>query len=252
MKTTLLTTAIFAICIMYGSLGQSQTLRDPNAVPTITQEQIKELGEKHVRNTQIIVMDFEGLGDSQPILEYYNGGLSGGGFGPGPNFGVTFSGPALSLIASYAGGTGNFQNEPSPSTIMYFPDADNAIMNVLAGFQTGFSFYYTSTIYSGSVEVYSGLNGSGELMATISLAPLGSLPIPGGNYNIWAPVGVSFEGVAKSVKFGGAANQIGFDDITFGSETPGGDPGVPLSNWALLISVGLIIAFFAIRMRRII
>jgi hypothetical protein len=55
--------------------------------------------------------------------------------------------------------------------------------------------------------------------------------------------------VAKSVVFGGVQNQIGFDDITFGSLTPGVE--TPVSNWALLIGISLIAAFAIIRFRRI-
>ncbi|HTQ79133.1 MAG TPA: hypothetical protein VMM92_03995, partial [Thermoanaerobaculia bacterium] len=39
------------------------------------------------------------------------------------------------------------------------------------------------------------------------------------------PIGVSFSGVARSVDFGGTANQIGFDNITFGSQTPNSGTG---------------------------
>jgi hypothetical protein len=39
---------------------------------------------------------------------------------------------------------------------------------------------------------------------------------------------VAFSGIAKSIGFGGVANQIVFDDVTFGSATPGpGTEGAP-------------------------
>jgi hypothetical protein len=40
---------------------------------------------------------------------------------------------------------------------------------------------------------------------------------------------VAFDGIARSVSFAGVANQIVFDDITFGSDVPGGkvpEPGI--------------------------
>ena len=245
---------LVSICIILAGSIQAQTLHNPSVKPTITKEQIIDMGKNHQQHRDVIVLDFEGLGNSQPILDYYNGGMSGGGFGPGPNYGITFSGPTLSIIAEYAGGTGNFQNEPSPSTIMFFLDENSAIMNVAAGFETGFSFYYSNINNSGSVEVYDGLNATGNLIASMILPALGSLPIPGGQYNIWEPVGVAFDGVAKSVKFIGSANYIGFDDITFGSETPGVQPPpqpVPLSNWALYVGIALMLSFVVIRFRRI-
>lgn len=248
-KTSLLAVAIsFTIAAVN---AQAPTLHDPNLTPTITDKEIIELGQTHQENRSVIVLDFEGLGNVQQILDYYDGGFAGGGFGPGPDYGVTFSGSTLSIIAGYAGGNGNFQNEPSPSTVMFFLDENNAIMNVAAGFSTGFSFYYSSTTFSGSVEVYDEVGGAGNLLASLNLPALGSLPIPGGIYNIWAPVGVAFNGVAKSVKFIGAANYIGFDDVTFGSDTPGG-PQVPVSPWALYIGIFMIVAFTVIRFRRMI
>ncbi|TVQ08679.1 MAG: PEP-CTERM sorting domain-containing protein [Bacteroidetes bacterium] len=260
MKTFKLFIALTLFLLASSSMltAQVQTIHDPNVTPTITPEEINELGQQVKPKSDLIVLDFEGLANTQPILDYYNGGFAGGGIGPGPDYGVTFSGATLSIIAEYAGGTGNFQNEPSPSTIMFFLDEDNATMNVEAGFETGFSFYYSAINQPGSVEVYDEVGGEGNLLASLNLAPLGTLPIPGGIYNIWEPIGVSFDGVAKSVKFIGAADFIGFDDVTFGSEIPGGDddddddePAIPLSNWALLLGLGLILLFTMMRIKRI-
>jgi len=187
------------------------------------------------------VLDFEGLGDQEAVNQFYNGGFGGGGSGPGPNFGVDFTSNSLALIDSDAGGSGNFANEPSASTILFWLDGPAATMNVAAGFDTGFSFYYTSINNDGFVNVYDGLNGTGNLLATINLPALGSNPgggDPGGDYNIWAPVGVSFAGVAKSIDFGGTANYIGFDNVTFGNETP--QPPVPEPTSVLLLGMGLL------------
>lgn len=189
----------------------------------------------------ITVLDFEGLKNLEPVANYYNGGYGGSGSGPGPAYGVTFSGSTLAIIDSDAGGSGNFGNEPSPSTVMFFLDTTPgaAVMNYAAGFDTGFSFYYSSINYSGSVSVWSGLNATGTLLATI---PLPKTPMdggdPNGDFSPFVPVGVAFAGVAKSIDFGGTANQIGYDNITFGSETPQGVPDSGAS--ALLLGVGLL------------
>ena len=79
---------------------------------------------------------FEGLEDSEAVLNFYNGGTGGNGSGPGPNVGVTFSGNALALIDADAGGSGNIGGEPSSSTVLFFLSGPAATMNVPAGFDT--------------------------------------------------------------------------------------------------------------------
>lgn len=96
-------------------------------------------------------------------------------------------------------------------------------MNVAAGFTTGFSFNYTAINVGGTVNVWSGLNGTGTLLASLVLPTTASGPCPGygAGFCPFVPVGVSFAGTAQSIDFGGVANQIVFDDVTFGSATPG-------------------------------
>ena len=65
------------------------------------------------------------------------------------------------------------------------------------------------------------------MLATLNLptTPNNGAPDPGGTFSPLLPVGVSFNGIAKSVDFGGTANQIVFDDITLGSAIAGGGGG---------------------------
>ena len=58
------------------------------------------------------------------------------------------------------------------------------------------------------------------MFATLNLIGLGSDNTPYAEYDRWALVGASFVGVAHSVTFTGAANYIGFGDVTFGSTCP--------------------------------
>jgi hypothetical protein len=190
-----------------------------------------------------VVMDFEGLGDQETILNFYNGGNGGSGSGPGPNFGVIYGSSSLALIDADNGGSGNFAREPSPSTIAFFLSGPGVVMNVPAGFDTGFSFFYTSVNNAGSVTVWDAMDGGGNLLATLNLQALGSDPDggdPTGAFNIWAPIGVTFSGLAFSVNFSGVANQIGFDNITLGSEIPGGGTPIPEPATMLLLGSGLI------------
>lgn len=160
------------------------------------------------------------------IQNYYNGGTTLGGLGPGPNFGIQFQPNSLSIIDSdVPGGGGNIANEPSRDTVLFFlgdPGAA-AVMNVPAGFDTGFATYYSSIAQPGQIRVWDGLGATGNVLLTIPLAPLGSNPNggdPTGQYNIWQLVGGNFNGIARSVSYEGAPNFIAFDDVTFGSNIP--------------------------------
>jgi len=99
-------------------------------------------------NAAPIVLTFEGLQNYESIGGFYSGGAGSLG-SSGPNLGITFSTNTLAIIDADAGGSGNFGGEPSPSTIMFFLEGDSAIMNVLAGFDTGFSFFIAPSTTQG-------------------------------------------------------------------------------------------------------
>lgn len=186
-------------------------------------------------HASVVVLDFEGIGDLASINNFYNGGTDSAG-NSGTNYGINFSSASLGLIDSDAGGNGNFANEPSASTIAFFATGSAATMNVAAGFNTGFSFFYTA-FSNASVTVYSGLNGTGSVLATLGLLSNynngGCVGDPTGSFCHWDPIGVTFAGTAMSANFGGAAGATGFDNITLGSATPGvPEPG----SWVMLIA----------------
>ena len=186
-----------------------------------------------------IVLDFEGVGNLAAINDFYNGGTDSQG-NSGTNFGIEFSGNTLGIIDADAGGSGNFANEPSPDTIMFWLDNSSAIMNVAAGFDTGFSFFYTSST-AATINVYSGLGATGDLLGSIILIAQytdNCTGDPTGTFCNWTSAGVAFEGVARSIDFGGTANQTGYDDVTFGSATPG--TPVPEPGTLGLIGAGLV------------
>ena len=173
------------------------------------------------------VLTFEGLQDNEQVLQFYNGGAGSMG-SVGPDFDITFGSDSLALIDGDAGGSGNFANEPSPSTIVFFQSGPAVVMNVPNGFQDGFSFFY-SAFEPATVTVYDGPDGTGNVLATLPLATNfdsgGCTGDPTGGACNWDPVGVTFAGTARSVSFGGSADKAGFDDITLGSETPGTPEG---------------------------
>ena len=183
----------------------------------------------------VVSLDFEGISDQAPVGNFYNGGA-------GVNYGVEFSPDTLALIDQDAGGIGNFANEPSPNTVMFFLNSQNAILNYAAGFDTGISFFYSSSL-TASVNVYDDVNGGGNLIASLNLSPQNTNNCSGdptGVYCNWSAVGVEFNGIAKSVNFGGTANRVGFDNITFGSSTPVTSVPEPETYAMLLAGLGLI------------
>lgn len=190
------------------------------------------------------VLTFEGLGNLAPVGNYYNGG-------PGGNLGISMSENSLALIDADAGGSGNFGGEPSPSTAMFFLAGQAALMNVLNGFDTGFSFFYTALNSPGSLEVFDGLDGTGNVLASLDLpvTPLNGAPDPTGSFSPFVAIGVGFDGIARSIAFAGVENQIAFDDVTFGSVTPGDLQRVPLPGSLILLAAGGVAAA-AVRRRR--
>jgi hypothetical protein len=186
------------------------------------------------------VLDFEGIASGTPVGNYY-----------APNY--VFSPATLALVDADSGGTGNFANEPSPNTVMFFLDANNAILNAVNGFTTGFSFFYTSST-AATINVYDGLNATGNILASLDLVAQHTSNCtgdPSGTFCNWSAIGVEFAGTAYSIDFGGTANQTAYDNITFGSATPGNGAVPEPATWAmLLLGFGLVGGALRSRKRR--
>ncbi len=183
------------------------------------------------------------------IQNYYNGGSSSIGTS-GPNYGVSFpsnalliclnslsvicgSGPTLSNVSR--GGLGDPNSRMGG---LFFLTGSSTFLDYAPGFTTGFSFNYTAILVGGSVTVWSGLDGTGTMLASLTLPTTASGPCPGYNAQFcpFFPIGVSFAGTAKSIDFGGTANQIIFDDVTFGSS----QVGTPEPSSLLLMGSGVL------------
>jgi hypothetical protein len=193
----------------------------------------------------VIDLTFEGINASYPsgyafINNFYNGGMSSDGT-TGPNYGIVFSSNAQAICLNSTTVTcsntskGGLGDPNSQEGGLFFLSGTDTFMDVAAGFTTGFSFNYASVSDSGSVSVFSGLDGTGTLLATINLSPDSSgCSSYSAAFCPFSPIGVNFAGVAESIEFAGVANEIVFDDVTFGSSTPGG--GVPEpSTWAMMM-----------------
>jgi PEP-CTERM motif len=202
-------------------------------------------------NAGVIHLNFAGLDGNaeEQVLNYYDGGYGGDGSGPGPNYGIVFGSDSLAC-SGQPGGVCNTAMIPGGpgANALFFLSGPGDVMNVAAGFNTGFSFYYSAPFDTGVVTVWSGQNGTGTLLATLNLALTtngsGTAGCYGTNYCPYDPTGVSFSGTAESVVFSGTANYIAFADITLGASSP-----VPEPMTLSLLGAGLIGAG-ALRFRR--
>ena len=174
----------------------------------------------------VTVLNFTGVAttnNTANVNGFYNGGTSSDG-NSGPNFGAAFSSNALA-INNYNG-----SGEPNPG-ILVFLSGGAVTLDYAAGFTTGFSFVYSSSVAT-VINVYDAAQGTGNVLASLTLAAQFSDGC-GGGYCNWTPIGVTFAGIAKSIDFGGGADATGYDNITFGSAAP----GVPEpASWAMLIA----------------
>jgi hypothetical protein len=199
----------------------------------------------------IIVLDFEGVNATYPsgyafVQNFYNGGTSSDGT-TGTNFGIGFTANAQAICLNTPGfscsntSRGGLGNPASALGALFFLGGAETFMNVPAGFDTGFSFFYTAVNVPGSVSVFDGLNGTGNLLATLALPTTlsGCDSSFGAGFCPFFASGIGFSGLAQSVSFAGVANQVVFDDITFGSITPGELSPVPEPASLILFGTGL-------------
>jgi hypothetical protein len=113
---------------------------------------------------------------------------------------------------------------------LYYQNGSEAFLNYASSFDTGFSFFYSAPFTPATINVYSGIEGTGTLLATLSLGTTtnGASDCPGysANYCPFVASGISFAGTAQSIGFVGT-NSVVFDDLTFGSAIAGGGQQVP-------------------------
>lgn len=101
------------------------------------------------------------------------------------------------------------------NNIDFNAEMEPVVMNVAGGFTGQFSFQYATPVLSptGSVTIYDGPDGTGNVLASAALP--GSAGTPLYNASSTTPVVLNFAGTARSVRFvlrGGAA---AMDNITY-------------------------------------
>lgn len=119
------------------------------------------MGAVIARADRFVSLDFSGLQIGEEVLGYYDGGFGSFGSGPGPDLGITF--------------TDGFVTEPVPPDVS-FPQTNwvqlmstSGVMDALPKLSGLFSCLYANSGSDGTVNLYSGLDGSGRLVGTIAL-----------------------------------------------------------------------------------
>jgi hypothetical protein len=177
-----------------------------------------------------VTLTFEGLQNFEGVANYYNGGVGSLGSGPGPNYGITFDSNSLAYIPGKQSGTVTpYPGDPSPPTVLLLFNPSNpngagfpitTTMDVAGGFTQALSFYYinisTSTTLDTEVGIYSGLDGTGNLLAEEDLA---TTPAAFGG-----PTIVTFTGTAYSAVFAGGNDQLALDNISLQAPVPIPEP----------------------------
>ncbi len=179
------------------------------------------------------LLTFAGLHNGQLVGNFYDGG----GLATTPNFGVTFSSDIYALMPTSQGGSGNFSSTLLGTPAIFIMGTTGSMatgsMNVANGFSSGINFFYTAA-FQQTVTVWSGANGTGTVLATITLAANdGNCTTVG--YCNWTNVGLHFSGTAGSVTFSGPANGIGIADITLGQSTT----AIPEPSAIYLLGTGI-------------
>ena len=165
---------------------------------------------------------FQGLANQVAINNFYNGGTASNGTS-GNNYGISFSG-----FNSFVGSNGG-------SETIGYNAASTAFASMAAGFSS-LSFQY-GFLNTGTVKVYSGLNGTGTLLGSATF--LRNINTTSGAFTSGS---VAFSGVARSFSLGSASANLALDNITFGSAVP--EP----ATWAMMM-VGFAAIGIALRRR---
>ena len=176
---------------------------------------------------QLVLVTFETPTSFASINTHYAGGTDSAGVS-GANLGVSFGGDAVAVQNDALGPY--FSNAPSVLGVMA-PVGPDAFMNVPVGF-TDLSFFYSSNAaVVGGVKVWSGLGGTGTLLASLSLANNAQFRCSSAPFCRFDNLSTTFSGVARSVGFGDAANVAGFDNVSI--------TAVPEPTTLVLMALGL-------------
>jgi len=164
------------------------------------------------------IVTFGGLKNLELIQNYYDGGTGSLGSGPGKNFGLQFTSNAQAIVSAAKGGSGNFINNPGGYPVMFFQTGNGVTINATNLISTGLWFSY-SALQPGAVTVFDGPNGTGNVLANVTLAPNNS-GCTTYKLCVWSPVGIPLSAVAGSIRFSGNANFLAIGSLHLGVAIP--------------------------------
>lgn len=162
---------------------------------------------------------FGGLKNLEFVNNFYNGGTGSLGSGPpARNLHLEFTANAQAIVSAAKKGSGNFIGNPGGYPVMFFATGTSAVLNSIGGISTGLWFSY-SALQPGTVTVYDGPNGTGNILKSISLPP-NNVGCTSYVMCVWSPVGVPLPTPAGSLRFSGVANMLAIGAIHFGVHLP--------------------------------
>jgi hypothetical protein len=161
---------------------------------------------------------FGGLKNLEFVNDYYNGGQGSLGSGPGKNFHLQFSSNAQAIVQAAKGGSGNFINNPGNYPVMFFQTGNSAAVTASDGVHVALWFFY-SAVQPGTATVYDGPNGTGNILASITLSPNDS-GCTTYKLCVWSAVGVPLSTPAGSIRFSGNANYLAIGAMHLGQKLP--------------------------------
>lgn len=211
-KSIFLFSLLIAVCIgtealsisAYGQNGDSvdRGLYIPKTSDNLIASQIDSTHSAHLKTSSETgkickEIDFEGVGDKSPIPVF--DGIASPGW--------------LGIIDEDAGGSGNFANEPSASTIAFWLEGDPASRFIV--FEEPVA--EISFLYASMVEIkLDAFDSNGNVIVTVTGNENfdRSTGDPTGQYNQWDPLTLSVEGNSiERVQVFGNENHTGIDNL---------------------------------------
>jgi hypothetical protein len=228
MQKGIIIQATIVLVILIALVGLATATEKPGISILTTPSEVTEAGPTGTIQAVFLspvcnLINFEGLGDNQPI------GVVVG------SVTVTFGSSWLSLIDYDAGGSGNFANEPSPSTTAYFLDQNDISINFNPGVQS-VEFWYSAAAQSLPVHVIA-YDEAGNLVDDNTGNAIGTsydgaicAGDPNGDFCSFSKL--NLESTANNIKriqiIGTVSNYFGIDNLSYciARCTPEGDEAI--------------------------